>query len=77
MTSINELKDNNITKRAIYTCDAKQSLINFIMQDINHNWNTWNYPNDINGIYESPTKKGVFYYKDDNRNSILQAITEA
>jgi hypothetical protein len=75
LTIINELKDNNITEVSSYGVDAKQALICYIQQNINHNWNTWQYPLEMNGIYESPTKQGVFYFNDKNNNRILQSYT--
>jgi hypothetical protein len=68
--------DGKITERAVYSISAKQALIAYIMQYIRKNWNTWQYPQEINGIFESPTKKGVFHFEDINNDRILTSITK-
>lgn len=74
-TMIYELqeKTGKINKLAIYTVDPKRALINFIMQYIHNNFNTWNYPEHINGIRESDTVKQHFYYDDIYNERVLAA----
>lgn len=45
-----------------YSLPAKQALINWIMSNVKMNNNTWDYPNEMDGIRESTTKQGVFYF---------------
>ena len=60
---IYELSENGtIEKKAEYTTDTKQALINYIMQFKRHNMNTWNYPEHIDGIRESKTVSNHFYF---------------
>lgn len=64
---IYELNENGkIEEKAIYTVDAKQALINYIMQFLKNNHNTWTYPTDIEGIRESKTKQNHYYYDYNN-----------
>lgn len=64
---IYELNENgDIKEKAIYTVDSKQALINYIMQFINNNHNTWTYQNEIEGIRESKTKQNCYYYDYNN-----------
>lgn len=40
----------------------KKAIICFLKQEIDHNYNTWDYPNDIDGIYKSKSIKDRIYY---------------
>lgn len=51
-----------VVPRAVYSCTPKKALINYIMQTIKHNFNTWSYPENIDGIGESATAKDHWYY---------------
>lgn len=63
LSLIYELDQNgNINKKAEYTCNTKQALINYIMQFKKKNFNTWNYPEHIDGIRESSKKDNSYYY---------------
>jgi len=64
---IYELEENgNITEKAIYTVTAKQALINYVMQFKKGNFNTWAYPETLEGMRESPKKDNAFYYDYNN-----------
>ncbi len=54
------------------TMTTKEALIAWIMQYIKHDYNTWNYPNNIEGITESKKRKDTYYYTC--KFGILQAI---
>ena len=64
-------EDGKIEEKAIYTIDSKKALIAYIMQDIKKNFNTWAYPEDMEGIRESKTVKNHFYY--DYKNIVIAA----
>jgi hypothetical protein len=70
-------KTGKIDRQATYTVPGKQAIINYIMQYIKHNFNTWQYPQDINGIRESDSRKHTYYYDDIPNNSIIMAYEEA
>jgi len=57
---------------AIYSQPPKQALVDYIMQYLHHNYNTWEYPETITGIRESKTRKGCFSY--DNGDIAIMAI---
>ena len=63
---IYELNENgNIAKKAIYSLNTKQALIAYIMQKQN-NFNTWEYPTELEGIRESKTKQNHYYFDYNN-----------
>jgi hypothetical protein len=68
MTSkIIELKANGEQEeKALYSLSPKKALIAYVMQNIKRNNNTWDYPEELEGIKESGTKSNVFYYDDGN-----------
>jgi len=67
LSLIYELDENGkIEKKAEYTCDPKQALINYVMQFKKKNFNTWAYPETLTGMRESPTKDNSFYYDYNN-----------
>ena len=49
-----------IKQAAIYSQEPKKALICYIMQYINHNFNTWEYPETLPGIRESKIRKNCF-----------------
>ena len=64
-----------ITNTALYTCDTKSALIAYIMQ-LKNNYNTWNYPKHIDGIFESKCLPNTFYFEDKERNIIIQSFNK-
>ena len=63
LSIIYELEENGkITEKAIYTCNSKKALINYVMQFKQKNFNTWTYPETLEGMRESPKKDNAFYY---------------
>jgi hypothetical protein len=71
MTTIYELNsEGNIIEKAQYTIEPKKALIAYIMQAKKNN-NTWQYPEHIDGIKESQTKRNHYYY--DMGNIVLAA----
>ena len=70
LSIIYELDEQGIiTKKAEYTVTAKQALINYVMQFKNKNFNTWQYPDTLQGMRESPTVKDHWYY--DYKNIVI------
>ena len=58
-------KTGVITRKAEYTLPAKQALIAYIRQTIYNDYNTWNYPENINGMRESSKgEKGCYFDHD-------------
>ena len=51
----------NISTKAVYSMDAKRALIAYIRQALFDDYNTWDYPDDLDGIKES-TRPGKYYY---------------
>lgn len=67
LSLIYELDENGkIEKKAEYTCNTKQALINYVMQFKKKNFNTWAYPKILDGMRESPIKDNSFYYDYNN-----------
>ena len=67
LSLIYELDENGkIEKKAEYTCNTKQALINYVMQFKKKNFNTWAYPKALTGMRESPKKDNAYYYDYDN-----------
>jgi len=67
LSLIYELDQNGkIEKKAEYTCNTKQALINYFMQFKKHNNNTWTYPETLTGIRESLKKDNAFYFDYNN-----------
>lgn len=67
LSLIYELDENGkIEKKAEYTCNTKQALINYIMQFKKKNFNTWAYPETLTGMRESPKKDNAYYYDYNN-----------
>ena len=54
--------EGKISKKAEYTCNTKQALINYIKQFKERNYNTWTYPDTLTGMRESPNKDNTWYY---------------
>lgn len=74
-TIIYELKENgdgSISKIAEYTLNPREALICFIMQD-KKNFNTWDYPKEIEGIRESEILPNHWYFDDDINKRVLAA----
>lgn len=59
-------ESGNIERKAEYTTEPKQALINYVMQFKKNNFNTWDYPKELNGIVESKKAKDHFYYDYEN-----------
>lgn len=66
-------KTEKIEKKAVYFLTAKSAIVNYIKQMINKDANWWTYPEWIEGMYESQTKKNVFYY-DTGNGTIIQSV---
>ena len=49
----------------------KQALVNFIIQYMKHDFNTWDYPKEIDGMWKVQDR---WYWADDNDN-IYTCIT--
>lgn len=76
MSRILELKDNGSTEPqvvAIYSCTPKTALICYIMQNVFHNYHSWEYPETLEGIWESSIIKNNWYYTDSEGQRTLAA----
>jgi hypothetical protein len=64
MSKILSLKEgeSGIKELAIYSLPPKKAMVCFIEQFINKNWNTWEYPEEIEGMRESTTVGNHWYY---------------
>lgn len=49
-------------KAAEYSLPPKQALVAFIKQTLENNFNTWDYPETVEGMRESSTIKDHWYY---------------
>lgn len=50
MTDVYKILNDGTVNKHTFALSAKQALIACIMQERFHNYNTWEYPYDINGI---------------------------
>ncbi len=66
-------RTGHITHAATYSVSPKKALICYVMQYINHNGNTWEYPEHIDGIRESGTVQDHYYYDDITHDQIIAA----
>lgn len=76
MSRILELKDDGSTEPhviAIYSCEPKRALICYVMQNLFFNPDTWKYPETLEGLWESKTLKGNWYYTDTKGQRTLAA----
>jgi hypothetical protein len=65
MTTIKMLdKECNITELATYSCEPKKALIAYRMQQ-RKNFNTWNYPDDMEDIVLLPQSQRYAYRESD------------
>lgn len=58
-------KDRKVKEQAKYSLSPKEALITFIMQSFDCNFNTWEYPDVIDGMWESTNEKDKWYWKHD------------
>lgn len=56
-----DMTRGEIVNKILFTQPPKKALIYTIMQR-NENYNTWEYPSNLEGIYTSPTIKNRYYY---------------
>lgn len=64
-------EQNHMERVATYSVPPKQAMVNYIMQFINKNFNTWEYPEIIKGMRQSKLVPSNWYY--DNNNEVLAA----
>ena len=85
MTStIYELRENEgpeLKKRAVYSLPPKKAIVCYIEQVLFHNTNTWDYPEEIEGMRQSSTVADHWYF-DEFRdrhgvNGVLAAYPDA
>lgn len=58
------LKNNGqIDDAAIYSLPPKEALVAFVMQYFDYNFNTWEYPDIIKGMWESSTVPNHWYWE--------------
>ena len=75
MTEIWELKegDGDMHRVATFSIPPKQALVAYIMQTIEKDFSTWQYPEKIAGMRESQTVADHWYYDDFARRRVLAA----
>lgn len=75
MTRICKLHpDGRIIDAATFTLDTKPALVAYIMQVIYHNYNTWEYPETVDGMY--PSQFSDSWYYDTNDGGTLASYSE-
>lgn len=75
MTRICKLHpDGRIIEAATFTLDTKSALVAYIMQVIHHNYNTWEYPEIVDGMY--PSQFSDSWYYDTNDGGTLASYSE-
>lgn len=57
--------DGDFHELATYSLEPKQALIAFYMQTEKKNFNTWEYPQDLDFIYPRAFGRGYMYHKKD------------
>ena len=64
VSNINVLYDDGRMKEnvAVYILDAKEALVCYIKQFIENDFNTWQYPEMIEGMHKSNKRKNTWYY---------------
>ena len=67
-------KTGKIERKAEYTLDAKKALIAYIMQYTRNDFNTWEYPENIDHMRQSTKGEKGYYY--DYNNTILAAYEQ-
>ena len=77
-TIIYSLEENNgkVIEESVYSLPPKQALIAFVKQ-LKNDFNTWLYPVNMDGIWESKRIKGVYYYYDSVTEKTYQATQHA
>lgn len=70
--------DPDIKKVAEYSKEPKQALICWLQQNICHNYNTWQYPEEMIGMRESDTLPDHWYFdlfksRGDSMNAVVCA----
>ncbi len=45
-----------------YSIEPKPAMVAYLMQTIHHNYNTWQYPEVIDGMYQSNVCPDNWYY---------------
>lgn len=73
MSEILMLDDNGtIRSVAKYSCDAKKALVAYLEQYVLNNFNTWGYPDDLQGIRKGSNENWLF--EDSARGYVLMAL---
>ena len=72
MTTIFELREKGggVKRIASYSTPPKRSMVNYIMQYIHNNFNTWEYPDIIKGMREV---RGNWYFDDIKGKRVIAA----
>lgn len=65
-------RTGKIEFRCSYTLPADKALIAFVEQQ-KKNYKTWAYPEKLQGMRESPTVRGNWYYDDIPNNQVIAA----
>ena len=68
------LTDDGIDSHTvIYSQEPKKALVAFLRQE-DGDYNFFSYPDMIDGMWESESKKGVWYYNDAKRGRTVGAF---
>lgn len=57
-------KDGSIERVVEYTTPPRQAMVDFIMQILRNDYNTWTYPCWIDGMYVSKNNPNQYYYEN-------------
>ena len=67
VTEYNIITGKDVKNVLYHGITRKQGIINYIMQEKKHNYNTWEYPTNLDGIIKSNFIKDriIYQYNDD------------
>lgn len=69
-------KTGEVERKCSYSVDPEKAIVNYIMQYIKNNWNTWQYPKYIEGVRQSINAPGHYYYDDVPNGKIICAYPD-
>ena len=69
-------KTGKVERKCSYSVDPEKAIVNYIMQYIKNNWNTWQYPEYIESVRQSTKAPGHYYYDDVPNGKIIYAYPD-
>lgn len=69
-------KTGKVVGTCAYSVGPKKAIVNYIMQYIKNNWNTWQYPEYIDGVRQSIKAPNRYYYDDISNGKIIAAYPD-